>query len=98
MLGAMEPTTIARAGAKVASAAITPRQTADPALMAVLKRLREKRGLSQEALAHEAGLTTSAYNRIESGTAAPGWSTVRRLAKALGVSMADLGRLVESER
>jgi transcriptional regulator with XRE-family HTH domain len=83
---------------KVASAGITPRQTADTALIAVLKQLREKRGWTQEELAHAAGLTTSAYNRIESGSAAPGWSTVRRLAEALGVSMADLGRKVESER
>lgn len=94
----MEPTTTTGRGAKVASAAITPRQKADLALIAVLARLRDERGWSQEQLAHEAGLTTSAYNRIESGSSAPGWSTVRRLAEALGVSMADLGRLVESER
>jgi transcriptional regulator with XRE-family HTH domain len=94
----MEPTTSTGADVKVASAAITPRQKADVALVAVLARLRDQRGWSQEELAHKAGLTTSAYNRIESGSAAPGWSTVRRLAEALGVSMADLGRKVESDR
>ena len=94
----MDSTTTTGADVKVASAAITPRQKADLALVAVLAKLRAERGWSQEQLAHEAALTTSAYNRIESGTAAPGWSTVRRLAEALGVSLADLGRKVESER
>jgi transcriptional regulator with XRE-family HTH domain len=94
----MESTTITGAGVTVASAAITPRQKADMALVAVLETLRDERKLSQEALAHAAGITTSAYNRIEAGSAAPGWSTVRRLAEALGVSMADLGALVESEQ
>jgi transcriptional regulator with XRE-family HTH domain len=94
----MDSTITTGAGVKVASAAITPRQKADMRLVAVLAQLRSERGWSQEQLAHEAGLTTSAYNRIESGSAAPGWSTVRRLAEALGVSMADLGRKVESER
>jgi transcriptional regulator with XRE-family HTH domain len=82
---------------KVASAAISPRARADMALATVLRRLREKRGLSQETLAHESGITTSSLNRIESGAAAPGWSTVRRLAEALGVSLAELGALVEAE-
>jgi transcriptional regulator with XRE-family HTH domain len=94
----MDSTTTTGAGVKVASAAITPRQKADLALVAVLARLRAERGWSQEQLAHEAGLTASAYNRIESGSAAPGWSTVRRLTEALGVTLADLGRKVESER
>ena len=80
------------------SDASVPRSTADQSLMRVLSRLREERGLSQEQLAHAAGLTGSAYNRIEAGKSSPGWSTVRRLAEALGVSMADLGAMVEAER
>jgi transcriptional regulator with XRE-family HTH domain len=92
----MASTTTTGAGVTVASPDITPRQKADLALVAVLAQLRDEHGWTQEHLAHEAGLTTSAYNRIESGSAAPGWSTVRRLAEALGVSMADLGRKVES--
>lgn len=94
----MAPTTTTGANVKVASAPIAPRQKADLALIAVLVELRKKRGWTQEELAHAAGLTTSAYNRIESGSAAPGWSTVRRLAEALGVSMADLGGKVESKQ
>lgn len=81
---------------KVASAPVT-RAVPDRALATVLGRLREERGLTKEALAHAAGLTTSGYVRIESGASAPGWSTVRRLAAALEVTMAKLGALVEAE-
>ncbi len=80
------------------SDASVPRSTADPSLTKVLARLREQRGLSQEQLAHAAGLTGSAYNRIEAGKSSPGWATVRRLAEALDLSMAELGRMVEAER
>ena len=66
-------------------------------MTAVLRRLRERRGLSKEALAHAAQLTVSGYNRIEGGTSSPGWSTVRKIADALDVPLAELGRLVEAE-
>lgn len=81
---------------KVASKPISPRQKTDPALATVLAHLREQKGLSKERLAHEARLTTAAYSRIEKGTAAPGWSTVRELARALDVSLRDLGAKVEA--
>jgi transcriptional regulator with XRE-family HTH domain len=51
--------------------------------------------LSQEAVAHEAGMTMGSYSRIETGRASPAWVTVRAIAGALGVSMADLSRRVE---
>jgi transcriptional regulator with XRE-family HTH domain len=76
---------------------ITPRSQPDEALNKVLERLRTQRGLSREMLAHEAGITVSAYARIETGVTAPGWSTVRRIAEALEVSLAELGELVEAE-
>lgn len=82
----------------VASDRISPRPTADTQLIAVLTRLREQRKWSREQLAHEAGLTASAYYRLEAGQSAPGWSTVRRLAEALGVSLRDLGEQVEAEK
>lgn len=94
----MDSTTGKRRGGRVASDSISPRPTADPALIAVLTRLREQRGWSREQLAHEAGLTASAYHRIENGKSAPGWLTVRRLAEALGVSLRDLGAMVEAEQ
>ena len=84
------------ATAQIASAAV-PRSVPDKALATVLKRLREERELTQEALGHAAGLTTSGYVKIEQGAAAPGWSTVRRLAAALDVTMVELSRHVEAE-
>jgi transcriptional regulator with XRE-family HTH domain len=64
----------------------------DPALATRLKRLREQRAVTQEQLAFDAGITVSALSRIERGLNSPGWTTVRRIIDALGVS---LGELVE---
>jgi transcriptional regulator with XRE-family HTH domain len=54
----------------------------------VLKKLREEAGLSQEALAREAGLSTSTVAKLEQTGIDPSWPTVRRLARALGISVA----------
>jgi transcriptional regulator with XRE-family HTH domain len=70
-------------------------ESTDQALAALLKRLREQRGITQEQLAFDAGLTASALSRIERGLNNPGWMTVRRLAAALDVTLARLAREVE---
>jgi transcriptional regulator with XRE-family HTH domain len=62
----------------------------DLVLAALLKRLREERGVTQEQLAFDAGITSSALSRIERGINSPGWMTVRRIAKALDVSLVRL--------
>jgi transcriptional regulator with XRE-family HTH domain len=67
----------------------------DPALAEVLRELRAASGRSQEDVAHEVGLTLGSYARIERGLADPKWSTLRRIARALGVTLADLGRAVQ---
>jgi transcriptional regulator with XRE-family HTH domain len=72
-----------------------PREPPDPALARALRSLREQRELTQERLAHEAGLTFGTVARIELAQSNPAWTTVRHLAEALGVSMTDLGRLVD---
>jgi transcriptional regulator with XRE-family HTH domain len=54
-----------------------------------LKELREAAGLSQEALARAAGLSTSTVAKTEQRDIDPSWSTVQALAKALGVSSED---------
>jgi transcriptional regulator with XRE-family HTH domain len=72
-----------------------PRASADRHLASVLRALREERGRSQEALAHDAGLTVAALARIERGQANPSWTTVRRIATGLGISLAELGRAVD---
>ncbi len=76
----------------------SPSARADPHLAAVLRELRKDRGLSQEALGHQARITAGSLARIELGQASPEWSTVRRIADALGVSMVDLAARVERER
>ena len=68
---------------------------ADPALAATVRRMRVERGDTQEDLAHRAGLTVAAFARIERGHANPTWTTVRRIATALEVSLAGLSEAVE---
>jgi transcriptional regulator with XRE-family HTH domain len=54
-----------------------------------LKQLREAAGLSQYALAQKAKISKQAINQLEKGVSEPGWETVRKLARALGVSVAE---------
>jgi transcriptional regulator with XRE-family HTH domain len=75
---------------------MTRSSTPDPALAATLRRMREERGISREALAVSAGVTASALARIELAQTTPGWDTVRRVAGALGVSMVELSSAVEA--
>jgi transcriptional regulator with XRE-family HTH domain len=55
-----------------------------------LKSLRDAAGLSQEALARAAGISTSAVTKLEQSGKEPSWNTAKKLAKALGVSLDDL--------
>jgi transcriptional regulator with XRE-family HTH domain len=59
-----------------------------------LQKLREASGLSQEALARKAGLSVAGLRNLEQGRIKdPQWSTVQRLASALGVSADQLADL-----
>jgi transcriptional regulator with XRE-family HTH domain len=71
------------------------REQPDPALAALLKRLREERKITQEQLAFDAGITASALSRIERGLNNPGWTTITRIAKALDVSLVELATDIE---
>jgi transcriptional regulator with XRE-family HTH domain len=55
-----------------------------------IKMLRTKRGLTQAALAERAGLTLAYIGRLETGHYDPQLSTLKRLARALKVSLAEL--------
>lgn len=55
-----------------------------------LKRLRGAKGLSQDRLAEEAGLSRSAYRNIESGKAQPRVRNLEAIASALHVSLREL--------
>ncbi len=69
----------------------------DLSLAVLLKQLREERGISQEQLAFEAGITSSALSRIERGLNNPRWTTLRRIAKALNVSLVELASDIEGD-
>jgi transcriptional regulator with XRE-family HTH domain len=66
-----------------------------PALGKAIRELREKRGTTQETLAHEARVTTGTLSLVERGLSNPSWGTVKALAKALGVSMPELAKLAD---
>jgi transcriptional regulator with XRE-family HTH domain len=56
----------------------------------ILRQIREAQGITQRALAARAGITQAALFRLESGETDPRLSTLRKLAKALNVTVADL--------
>jgi transcriptional regulator with XRE-family HTH domain len=64
-------------------------------LNAALRQLRQKRGVTQEDLAHEADITTGTLSLIERGHANPTWGTLKGIAATLGVSMGELGKLAD---
>lgn len=66
-----------------------------PALGEAIRQLRNKRGLSQEDLAHAAGVTTGTISAIERGNSNPTWGTVKSIAKALEVSVPELAKLAD---
>jgi transcriptional regulator with XRE-family HTH domain len=55
-----------------------------------LRRLREERGLSQEAVARRADISHGTYVRTELGNTTPSIATAQKIADALGVSLTDL--------
>jgi transcriptional regulator with XRE-family HTH domain len=64
-------------------------------LAQAIRGLRKKRQLSQEALGLEAGIHPTWISHIESGRINPTWGNVRRIARALRVSLAELAELAE---
>ena len=72
--------------------------TPDPRLARAIRDQRERADLSQEAAAHGAGLTVSAYARIERGEANPTWTTVTQIARGLDVSLPTLVAAIEKSR
>lgn len=62
----------------------------------VVRERRERAGISQEELATRSGLHRTYVSMIERGVRTASIEVVRRLAEALGVSMAEL--IGEAER
>ena len=55
-----------------------------------IKRLRTTQGLSQQALADKVRISREYVNKLEAGHYDPTLGVVRRLAKALKVSISEL--------
>jgi len=55
-----------------------------------IKQLRAAKGFTQEALARKAKLSLGYVARLETGHHDPTVTTLRKLAKALGVPVAEL--------
>jgi transcriptional regulator with XRE-family HTH domain len=65
------------------------------ALAQAIREIRVERGLSQEAVALDAEMQPSWLSHIEAGRRNPSWSTVQRIAVALGVRVSDLANRAE---
>lgn len=61
-----------------------------PAFAARLKALRKSQGLSQEELAHRAGVYFTDVSRYERQVREPGLRALVKLADGLGVTVNDL--------
>lgn len=57
---------------------------------ATLKRLRERRGLTQQQLADQVGAHRVTVAKLETGALRPGVDVLEGLAKALKVKVTDL--------
>ena len=55
-----------------------------------VRRLRQAKGLTQEVVAHEAGIALRLYGGIERGQRNPSVETLGKIAAALGVHPRDL--------
>lgn len=67
-----------------------------PALGEAVRRTREKRGITQERLAQDAGVTTGTVSLVERGQSNPSWGTIKAIAAGLDVSIAELAKLASS--
>ena len=70
----------------------------DPAVAVVLRRCRVQRGISQENLAFQSGLTIASLSRMERGVTSPSWSNVQAVARALGLTLGEFAIAVEAEQ
>ncbi len=75
-------------------AMLTPDQ---PALGVAVRAIREERGLTQVAMSTATGFTQSWLSDVEHGRRNPSWSNAVRLARGLGVTVAELAARAEAE-
>lgn len=58
--------------------------------MIKLRAIRERKGMTLRALKQASGVAVSSLARFEAGEGDPQLSTLRKLAKALGTTVAEL--------
>lgn len=68
----------------------------DPVLGTLIRRVREEQGFSREDIAFRSDVAVSTVLRIESAQGEPGWMNVRKIAATLGLTLADIGAVVEA--
>lgn len=73
-----------------------PRSEPDPVLSATIRRLREGKGLTREALAYRAGLTVGSLVQVELARSAPSWTNFRRIAAGLDLSITRLAAAIQA--
>jgi transcriptional regulator with XRE-family HTH domain len=74
---------------------MAPSGKPQPALGKAIRQLRERGGFTQEAVAHDAGITTATLGVIERGLSNPTWATLKGIASALDLSVVEIARLAE---
>ncbi len=63
----------------------------------VIRRLRKKKGLSQEVVSGLAGIARTHLTMIENGSKQPNYETIWKIALALNIKPSELTRMVEEE-
>lgn len=74
---------------------VAPPHEQQRALGTAIRQHRARSGVTQENLAHDAGITTGTLSQIERGVSNPTWATVKSIARALGVSLSALAKAAE---
>jgi transcriptional regulator with XRE-family HTH domain len=69
--------------------------TIEKAFGQTLKKLRQEKGLSQEALASHSGFHRTYISLLERGAKSPSLSTLDRLSQALDISLSDFVDAIE---
>lgn len=75
-----------------------PRSPEHAALGEAIEQLRKEAGLSQEALSDKAGIHVTHIGGLERGVRNPSYSTLLKLAQALGTRVGPLTSLADQLR
>ena len=68
-----------------------------PGLGNAIRKLREKREMTQEDLSEAAGITVRTLSQLETGNSNPTWATVGDIARSLGIPISELAKRSERE-